>query len=69
VKYEEMFDYLAFDDELYDYEKGYEALMKGVLEEFMDMHDLEKGNVGYIPHMPDKKRLSYLKKLLLDRKI
>lgn len=66
---EEMLDYLAFDDELYDYEKGYEALIKGVLEEFLDMHDLEKANVGYTPHVPDKERLSYLKKLLLDRKI
>jgi hypothetical protein len=63
---EEMFDYIAFEDELYAYEKGYESMIKEVLDEFTDMHDLDKGNVGYIPHVPNEERLEYLEKKLLD---
>ncbi len=60
---EEMFQYLAFDDE-YEFESGYEDLIKEILGEFTEMHDIGKKNVGYIPQFPSIEGFNELKKRL-----
>lgn len=60
---EEMFAYLAFDD-IYHFEQGYETLIEQVLEEFDQMHDADKGGVGYQPSVPSRERLLLLKNKL-----
>ena len=60
---EEMFHYLAFDEE-YEFEKGYETLIKDVLENFTEMHDYGGKNPGYAPDIPLKDKLLELKKQL-----
>jgi len=53
---EEMFRYLAFDDE-FEFESGYEPKIKKVLDEFSEMHDVGKKNPGYEPEVPSQERL------------
>jgi len=61
---DEMFNYLAFDDE-YSFEKGYESLIEQVLEHFSEMHDYGKQHVGYVPSIPSRNELVALKKKLI----
>ena len=60
----EMVAYLAFRDR-FVLEPDYENLLKEVLSEFMDMHDVDQGNVGYQPYVPSHERLCQLKEMLL----
>jgi len=60
---DEMIGYLCFDDQ-YMLEAGYEELLKEVLGEFMDMHDVGQGNVGYEPYVPSDQRLIQIKEML-----
>ncbi len=64
---EEMFHYLAFDDE-YEFEAGQEELIKNVLDEFSEMHDFDKEHAGYDPLIPSSERLQELKKSLEDER-
>jgi hypothetical protein len=57
---EEMIGYLIFDEK-YTLEEGYEKELENILSEFADMHDADKGNVGYRPHIPSRERLIELK--------
>lgn len=60
---EEMFSYFAFDD-IYKYEPGYEELIQMVLDEFTEMHDLGKKDIGYTPSVPSLDKLNKLKEIL-----
>ncbi len=67
----EMFWYLAEelpDSYKYEYEKGYENIIKSILSQFSDMHDLDQGNVGYQPHCPSKEEFEYFRACLRDQK-
>lgn len=61
----EMFFHLANANDKYEYEKGYVELIQDVLKEFMDLHDAEKGDVGYIVEIPSKDRFVELKNISL----
>jgi len=60
---EEMFQYLAFDED-YDYEEGYKELIMDVLDNFTQMHDAGKENPGYKPDIPSNEKLIELRDLL-----
>ncbi len=60
---EEMIRYLTFDDK-YEFEQGYEDIIEKVLDEFMEMHDADKGDVGYTPYVPTRERLIQIKEML-----
>lgn len=62
---EQMFGYLALANEEYKYEEGYEELIEEILTEFMEMHDADKGDVGYEPYIPSKEKLIQIKERLL----
>ena len=51
-----MIVYLVLDDQ-YVFEENHEKLIDQVLCEFMDMHDADKGNVGYEPYIPPQQRM------------
>jgi hypothetical protein len=61
-----MLQYLAFDDR-YEMEQGYEDIIEQVLEEFMEMHDAEKGEVGYVPYIPSRQRFIQFKEILTQK--
>ncbi len=52
----------------YIWEQGYEDVIKQVLEEFLEMHDADKGEVGYTPYIPTRERLIQLKEMLTQNK-
>ena len=58
---EEMFAYLAFDDKN-ELEKGSESILEIILGKFTEMHDLDRGNVGYNPELycPTQRQMQYL---------
>ncbi len=65
---EEMLNYLTYSDEddiqKYELEKSHEKLIKEVLTVFMDMHDLDKGDVGYKPYSPSIEELKRFRDIL-----
>ena len=67
---EEMFSYVAFVGEKWEFEKGHEKLIEAVLDCFTAMHDLDRGPVGYDPEKfyPSKEALVDLRKKLLGNK-
>lgn len=59
---EEMFQYCFLADEYgYKYEEGYDKLFADILDEFLEMHDLDKGDVGYTPYCPTKEEIEYFR--------
>jgi|GEM_PF-632077 hypothetical protein len=63
---DEMVEYFSLENDSYVYEAGHENLIRDVLEEFLEMHDAEKPNPGYMPTVPSRERLMELR-ALLDR--
>jgi hypothetical protein len=57
--------YVAFEDE-YILQPEHRELLEEVLSEFMSMHDVDQGNVGYKSEVPTKARLIELKQILMQ---
>jgi hypothetical protein len=60
---DEMIGYLAFGDK-YSLEAGQKKLLEEVLNEFIDMHDVGRENVGYEPYVPSREKLIQIKEML-----
>ncbi len=59
----EMIGYLTQHDR-YTLQPEHQELLTKVLSEFMHMHDVGRGNVGYEPYVPTEARLIELKQAL-----
>jgi len=59
----EIVAFIAFEDE-YAIDKKHEGLLLEVLGEFMDMHDVGQGDVGYEPYVPSRERIIELREKL-----
>jgi hypothetical protein len=58
-----MFAYLGYEWK-FEFEAGYDGLIKEVLGEFMDMHDAGEEYSGYKPYIPTREKMVELKELL-----
>ncbi len=63
---EEVFDFLAFVGEKYKFEGGYEELLEESLREFMDLHDVGKEGLSYMPHIPSREEMIRIKNKLCE---